>query len=248
MPERTGKLEPETDPSSELAAEPAPGSDRRSFLRHLSTDAVWTAGKLAGASAVVRRSLIAAGESAIGTLESATEPAVAHPEDADAASTDEAPVEPAAAAALPVEPKPADPDPAAALTPDQHAFLARGPQAALAVNDPDGHPLLASSIYHWDGAVIRLPARDFTARTVNIARDPRVSLLIEDPGSATWVAIRGIAALVYGDQVEPGIRLILGKYHDREGATIRWEENRSTGDQLVIVVRPTRFVWATRRT
>jgi hypothetical protein len=129
------------------------------------------------------------------------------------------------------------------MTPDQHAFLIHGPKAALAVNDPAGPPLLAFSIYHWDGSLFRLPARDFSARTIDIELDQRVGVLIEDPGSDAWVAITGIASLVYGEAVEPEMRLILSKYHDDDQMTARWDALRATGDQVVIRIRPTRFVW-----
>lgn len=235
--------------NAEPAAAPAPQADRRSILRQLSGDAVWTAGRLAGASAALRRSLVAAGETAIGTLEAAAKPEITDTEPVETApappppASPDPPSPPVVAGTAPASEPTSVPDPVGALTPTQHAFLAGGTTAALAVNDPGGPPLLASSMYHWDGAVVRVPARDFTARTIDIDRDPRVSLLIEDPTSDAWVAISGIASLVYGHQVEPEMRLILGKYHDQAEATIRWESMRSSGDQLVIVVRPTRFVW-----
>jgi len=135
------------------------------------------------------------------------------------------------------------PDPVVALTSEQHAFLRTCPNAVLAVNDPGGHPLVASMIFHWDGTCFRVPGRDSTARVANIDRDPRVSLLIDDPSAGTWVAVTGVASLVYGDQVEADIRLILAKYHDEAEAARRWDSMRSTGGQMAIWVRPTRFVW-----
>ena len=244
-----GRAEPsDPDPGADPAATPQPGADRRSFLRQLSGNALVTAGKLAGASTVLRRSLTAGSEAAIGHFGNAA--------DANQPSGD------APAGPPPLRARPADganasastlvassdavlPNPVAALTPEQHTFLAQGTRAALAVNDPGGHPLVAFTIFRWDGAVIRLPARDSTARTVDIDRDPRVSLLIDDPTSDAWVAVAGVASLVYGAQVEPEIRLILAKYHDEAGVARHWEEMRSAGDQLVIHVRPTRFVWRT---
>ncbi len=41
------------------------------------------------------------------------------------------------------------------------------------------------------------------------------------------------------------MRLILAKYHDGDEVTRRWNEIRSAGDQVVIRIRPTRFVWRT---
>ena len=241
MPDRSVDPEPDPGHDPEPAADPAPQADRRSFLRQLSTDAVWTAGKVAGASAAFRRSLVAAGETAIGTFEPVEQPAMAAPEPAQTVPAPEpAPGSGSAAVAPTLNPTA---DPVAALTPEQHAFLMGGTKAALAVNDPAGPPLLAFSIYHWDGSLLQLPARDFSARTIDIDRDQRVGVLIDDAGSDAWVAINGIATLVYGDQVEPDMRLILSKYHEADEVTRRWDELRSTGDQLVIRIRPTRFVW-----
>jgi hypothetical protein len=241
MPDSGADPEPDADPEP---PDPEPGADRRSFLRQLSTDAVWTAGRLAGASAALRRSLVAAGGSAIGSLEASADVEASVPGPVGAVPPPRPASDPPVAVAAAVAPAPVStPDPVTALTPLQHAFLAGGTKATLAVNDPGGHPLLASSIYHWDGALIRVPARDFTARTTGVDRDPRVSLLIDDPASDAWVAVTGIASLVYGDQVETELRLILGKYHDGDDVAGRWDALKATGDQLVILVRPTRFVW-----
>lgn len=242
---QSGPGEPETTPDTAPGADSAPGADRRSFLRQLSTDAVWTAGRLAGASAALRRSLVAAGGSAIGSLEASADAEPSVHETVEAVPQPRVASDPTVAVAIAAPaPTPVSmPDPVAALTPLQHAFLAGGTKATLAVNDPGGHPLLASSIYHWDGALIRLPARDFTARTIGVDRDPRVGLLIDDPASDAWVAVTGIASLVYGDEVETELRLILGKYHDEGDVAGRWDALKATGDQLVILVRPTRFVW-----
>jgi hypothetical protein len=248
MSERS--IDPEPNPEQGLDVDPAGDlpsqADRRSFLRQLSTDAAWTAGKLAGASAALRRGLVAAGESAIGTFEgeARVDALVAQsgpeaPAPAPAMASGGAKAEPVPPAASPAVVA----DPVAALTPDQHAFLINAAKATLAVNDPTGHPLLAPSIYHWDGALIRLPARDFTARTFAIDRDPKVGIFIDDPASGAWVAIHAIATLVYGEAIEPDMRLILSKYDESVAAAGRLEQPPATSDQLVIRLRPTRFVW-----
>jgi hypothetical protein len=242
MSDQSGDPPPGPDQAREPAGDPPPQADRRSFLRQLSTDAVWTAGKVAGASAALRRSLVAVGETALGTFEVAEGPAMAAEPSVAAPVPEAASGSASAAPAVTPTPIPAR-DPVAALTPEQHGFLSNGRRAALAVNDPAGPPLLAFSTYHWDGSLLRLPARDFSARTIDIDLDQRVTLLVDDPASDAWVAINGIATLGYGDRVEPEMRLILAKYHDADQVTSRWDELRSTGDQVVIRIRPTRFVW-----
>jgi PPOX class probable F420-dependent enzyme len=134
-------------------------------------------------------------------------------------------------------------DPVVTLTPAQHDFLASGSKATLATNDPAGAPHLTSSMYSWDGDTVRLPAGMFTARAVHVDRDPRVSLLIEDPTSEAWLALTGVASLVYGPQVEVEMVPMLSRYFGADAAARRWDEMRSSGDQVVIRVRPTRIVW-----
>jgi hypothetical protein len=223
-------------------------TDRRAFIRRLSGDAVWTAGRLAGFSTVIRRSVVAAGEAAASELgpplaeESPTDPAPATIDPIVSRS----PAVPSAPA-VPVAPTTpvALPDPVLALTAAQHESLATWTQAVLAVNDPSGAPHLTVSTYHWDGALIRLPAQLFTARAEHVDHDPRVSLFIGDDASAASVAVTGVATVAYGDDAEQDMLLLLGKDHPADEAAIRWEEMRSSGDRITFRIRPTRFVWRT---
>jgi Pyridoxamine 5'-phosphate oxidase len=221
------------DAPSEQASTTA---DRRAFLRQLSGDAVWTAGRLAGASAVIRRSLLAVGDTAARSLE---EPAVQSPPQSTPAGT--ASDDPATEVASPPVARSA----AAPLTPAQHAFLDTATTAALAVNDPAGPPHLTTSTYRWDGETIHLPGQQFTARVSHIDRDPRVSVLIEDPVTDALVALTGVASLIQGDRVEAMMLAILGKYLSPDAAIEQWHDLQATGDRIVIEVRPTRFVWRT---
>ena len=129
------------------------------------------------------------------------------------------------------------------MTPEQHDFLATGATATLAVNDPAGAPQLTSSMYHWDGSTLRLPGKMFTARATNIDRDPRVSLLIEDAASGAWLAVTGVASMVHGAEADDELALVLSKYLEPDAVEDRLQEMRSSGDQMVIRVRPTRVVW-----
>ena len=241
----------QTEPSSEPA--------RRTFLRQLSGDAVSTAGRLAGFSSIIRRTVVAAGVTAARGLEATVEekaPAGATPgstitvempapspgpEPASAAGT--IPPAPAAGTIPPASRARERPDPVLALSPAQHDFLTGAISATMAVNDPAGPPHLTSSMFHWDGSMIRLPAQLFTARATNVDRDPRISLLVHGSTSETWVAITGAASICYGEQAADDTRQILAKYHGPDEVARRWEEMAAEGDRIVIQVRPTRFVW-----
>jgi hypothetical protein len=212
---------------------PSTEPDRRSFLRQLSGEAVWTVGRLSAASSILRRSLVAAGETVIRDLDGSPD---ARPPAVEAPDPRVPDVE--------IEARPITlPDPVSTLTPEQHAFIEGAATAALAVNDPSGAPLVTSTMYHWDGTTLRLPGQDFTARARLIDRDGRVALLIEDPATGASVAITGVATLMHGDGVEAETIRILAKYLAPDAATERWEASRASGDRIVIRVRPTRFVW-----
>ena len=57
------------------------------------------------------------------------------------------------------------------------------------------------------------------------------------------MAITGTASLSSPDTVEVEMLQILTRYFEPEIAARRWDEMRGSGDQIVIHVRPVRFVW-----
>ena len=255
--------EPPGAPPTEAAAEDPAASpttiaaqdvQRRAFLRQLTGEAVVNTARLAGLSAAVRRSLVAAGEAVVRDLDPSTGEAAVR--DADPSATDEPPARPDAgqasassasrvsAGARPTRPDPpVEPGPAITLTPRQDEILRLGATAVLGVNDASGAPHLTSSIYDWDGATLRLPAELFAARAERVEADPRVSVLVKEMSSDAWVAVTGWASVVSGDDVEAQMLPILRKYVSDDEADRLWTEMRSSGDRVVIRVRPTRLVW-----
>jgi hypothetical protein len=210
---------------------------RRAFLRQLTGDAVTTTGRLAGLSTALRRSVVAAGAAAVGVPDPPGEE-----EPASGIAPMPAAVEPPAVPAIPPAPAPQAPDASSLLSPRQHEVLEHGTTAILGVNDGSGAPHLTSSIFHWDGTVLRLPSELFSARVARIDADPRVSVLVE-LGPDAWVAVTGVADVVSGDAVESEMLTILRKNLPDEEAERVWSAMSSTGDRVVIRIRPTRFVW-----
>jgi hypothetical protein len=196
-----------------------------------------TTGRLAGLSTAFRRSLVAAGVAAVSPPDA--------PDDDQPPSGPAqipAPIESLVVPAIPASaPEPAS-DPASLLSPRQHELLERGSTAILGVNDGSGAPHLTSSTFHWDRMVLRLPSELFAARVARIDADPRVSVLAE-LGPDSWVAMTGVAAIVSGDDVQAEMLTILRKYMSDDEADRHWMEMRSSGDRVVIRVRPTGFVW-----
>jgi PPOX class probable F420-dependent enzyme len=235
-----------TDKPSDRPA-PLEDVDRRRFLHRLSGDAVSTAGRLAGLSAVVRRSVVAASQAAAEEIAPTAHP----PADAPTTAVREAGPAPAEADSAQVadpppgtisEPPAASPAP---LTAEQDDLLRRMRSATLAVNDAAGAPHVTSSWFDWDGEVFRLPASLFTAKANNVARDPRVSLLIEDVETGRWVAATGMAETIAGPRVADEALPLRAKYGPGEDSAEAWSDLYPAGDGAVIVIRPTRFVWRT---
>jgi hypothetical protein len=235
------------------AAPDRPGvADRRTFIRQLSGDAVVSAGRIAGLSTAFRRSLFAAGSAVTRELETSAgpEPVAGGPMPGAARPTAERetpepppPAKPGPVTGSPQPPAPPPADAVAGLTPDQHGFLARGERAVLSINAPTGAPHVSASIYHWDGAILRMPSQMFAARAQLVDQDPRVSVFIEDRTSGAWVVVTGLASLVYGDAVERETMLVLERSLSPGDAASRWDEMRARGDAVVVQVRPTHFLW-----
>jgi hypothetical protein len=226
------------DPPTAPPAGDEARADRRAFLRRLPGSAVRTAEQLAGISSIMRRSVVAVGETLIGSVE--------EPPDESPPSTPEPAGVPAPASAPEVAvAQPVARDPVADLTAEQHAFLREGTSLVIAANDPAGAPHLTSSPYRWTGTMFRVPGRLSSARAIAIDRDPRVSLLIADAASDAWVAVTGAATLGSIDQVETEMLEILEASLGPDAAAARWAEMAALGDAIVIHVRPTRFVWRT---
>jgi hypothetical protein len=232
---------------------PAPDrDDRRAFLRRASREAAAAAGTLAGLSAAVGRSMFTAATAAAEELrhefgdddapkapphESRVVEEQPHPAATNIArpGAENSPLRDTEESAL-----------ATPLTADQEAFLANGVSAALAVNDPGGAPSLTSSWFHWDGAVFLLPARMFGVRASNIARDPAVSLLIEDAPHGGWVSVSGYASIVAGPEARQRALPLVAKYRPAVDQDTAWGELNDGDDTAIIVVTPDRFVWQTR--
>ena len=57
------------------------------------------------------------------------------------------------------------------------------------------------------------------------------------------MAVTGVAEVISGDDVEAEMLPILRKDGTEDEAAQQWSRMRSTGDPVVIRIRPTRFVW-----
>ncbi|TME63756.1 MAG: PPOX class F420-dependent oxidoreductase [Chloroflexi bacterium] len=115
------------------------------------------------------------------------------------------------------------------LTPEQRAFLEENRFAVVGTVNPDGSPHLAVMWYLLDGDEVVVNSAQGRIKDRNLARDPRLSLLVADgyrfvrvDGSAriehdqkiAHADIRRLAALNYGDErADKEMRTSFGKQH-----------------------------------
>jgi hypothetical protein len=203
------------------AADPPP-SDRRSFLKRLTGEAVQAAGTLAGTGAVVMRSATAAGEAAAAGLGLNVRPDVEQAPETTPASVPSSP-------APPLRP----------LTPRESELLS-STTAVIAVNTPEGTPQLTRAPFHWDGDVARMLGHLFGARIANVQRDGRISVLVEDERG--WLTLIGEATVVTGPSAQIEAAPLLARDHPDRPPEAAWIELNTTTDLAVIVLRPTRIV------
>ena len=80
--------------------------------------------------------------------------------------------------------------------PDSHKDLLDAPVAQLATVGRDGYPQLTSTWFIFDEGQIKISLNDTRVKTRNIARDPKVSLLIPDPQNPyRYLAVRADATI-----------------------------------------------------
>lgn len=225
------------EPGADPASAPDAPLRRRMFLRKMTTDAVMAGGWLVGSARMIR-SATAASE----TLHREFEPPHAQIEEpvtiADGPVRPSAPSAEAVTASRPWTPW------SSPLTAAQAALLDSALPAAIATAQAGNAPHLTASPFHWDGAVFRISALDWSARTLNIQIDARVSLLIADPDGGLAVSATGRATVVTGPAAQDETLPIIRKYGgDGSDLAERWAELNVDGDRLVIVVVPERMVW-----
>jgi hypothetical protein len=209
-------------------------SDRRSFLKRLTGEAVQAAGSIAGTTGIVLRSASAASEAA------AAELGIGGP----GAAEDEARAPAPAPATPPPTPvaAPPTPSPAPPLRPltARETELLSATSAVIAVNGVDGLPHLTRAPFHWDGEVARLLGQLFGARIANIERDGRIAVLVE--GATGWVSLSGEARVVAGPAAFAEATPLVAHVHPGEPPGTVWAKLEAAAPQAVIVLRPAKIV------
>ena len=90
--------------------------------------------------------------------------------------------------------------------------------AVIAVNGRDAAPLAVPLPIHWDGETIRFASLGWSRRSGAIRTDPRVTLVVQDPVSATFLAIEGRAEFIVGAGVREAMAPLLSPTGDKDEA------------------------------
>ena len=136
------------------------------------------------------------------------------------------------------------PSPTGARVPDDLAALLATPgNATLATLRRSGIPQLSVVTYAWypddDGrALVRISTTDGRAKTANLRRDPRASLLVERGWAYAAVEGRVELSPVAADPHDATVEELVRLYRDASGEHPDWDDyRRAMVDDRRLVVR-----------
>lgn len=125
------------------------------------------------------------------------------------------------------------------LTQDKiNTFLNGKHNAILATIKKDGSPQLTPVVYRWDGERFWVSTTKDRAKYINMLRDPRVSLCIDDAATGTTVIATGKAQLtednLWGETLD-----IVARYQGPEqGAAYVKSMQDKKEPRVLIVLKP----------
>jgi PPOX class probable F420-dependent enzyme len=101
------------------------------------------------------------------------------------------------------------------LNAEQRRFLEEKRFAVVSTINPDGSPHSAVMWYLLDGDQIVLNSKEGRAKDRNLARDPRLSFVVED--EYRWIRIDGRAEAEHDQKVaQADIRRLASRYYEDE--------------------------------
>ncbi|MBI5287601.1 MAG: PPOX class F420-dependent oxidoreductase [Chloroflexi bacterium] len=98
---------------------------------------------------------------------------------------------------------------------EMDAFLAERHTVVVATLQRSGAPQLSTTWYRWDGQALWISTNRNRAKYRNLRRDPRVTVLVDDPPAETSVVGYGRAEMAAVDEAAyEGALAIVGRYVD----------------------------------
>jgi PPOX class probable F420-dependent enzyme len=120
------------------------------------------------------------------------------------------------------------------------AFLGERHTLVVGTIRRDGSVHLTTVWYRWDGAAFWISTNRDRTKYKNLRRDPRVSVLVDDPPRETSVSVTGRAEFVaMDDAAYDGALAIVGRYVDDPAAYLA---ERAGDPRVLIRIEPLRVV------
>lgn len=125
------------------------------------------------------------------------------------------------------------------LTQDKiNTFLNRKHNAILATIKKDGSPQLTPVIYRWDGEQFWVSTTKDRAKYINILRDPRVSLCIDDAATGTTVIASGKAQLTEDNLWSETLNIVARYQGPEQGAAYVKSMQEKKEPRVLLVLKP----------
>jgi len=123
---------------------------------------------------------------------------------------------------------------------ERDTFLAARHTLIIATLRRNGWPQLTTVWYRWDGEAFWISTNRGRAKYKNLARDPRVTVLVDDPPNETSVVGRGRAEFVAQDaDAYEGALAIVSRYVDDP---VGYLEPRRDEPRVLVRIRPNELV------
>jgi PPOX class probable F420-dependent enzyme len=118
-------------------------------------------------------------------------------------------------------------------------FLGEKRNATMATIRADGSSQLTPVWFNWDGEQFTISMTSDRVKYKNLARDPRLSLCIDDVTGYAYVTAEGKAEIRDSD-IWDDTRKILVKYRGQEGGAAYLEQLKKQ-PRVLVVLKPTRI-------
>jgi PPOX class probable F420-dependent enzyme len=117
------------------------------------------------------------------------------------------------------------------LTTEQLDLLGSRGSGVLSTIKKDGRPQLSIVGYAFDPeqSLVRVSLTDGRAKTANLRRDPRCSLLVTTPQFRPWITLEGTARLTppAADPHDATVEALIDQYRAVAGEHPDWDDYRS---------------------
>ncbi len=129
------------------------------------------------------------------------------------------------------------------------ALISGNSLGVLATIKGDGRPQLSNVSYHFDPreVVVRVSITEPRAKTRNLRRDPRASILVDSDDGWSYAVVEGIAELT-PPAASPGddtVEALIALYRNIAGEHPDWDEYRQAmvTDRRVLLTLPISHVY-----